>query len=69
VAAAGVAQVSDEGALAETVARILEAHPAEIERLRAGEAKLIGFFVGQVMREVPGANPKMVNELIGRSLP
>ena len=66
ISAAGVVQVSDEAALAEVVDRVLAAHPDEVGRLGAGEQKLVGFFVGLVMREHKGANPKLVNELIRR---
>jgi glutaminyl-tRNA synthetase len=63
----GLQQVSDEGELAAAVARVLAAHPGEAERFRGGEAKLTGFFVGQVMRETGGtADPQKVRELLGR---
>jgi len=58
-------QVSDEAALAGTVAKVLAAHPAEAERLRTGEQKLNGFFMGQIMRETQGrANPKLIQKLL-----
>ncbi|NIN93165.1 hypothetical protein GTO36_09370, partial [bacterium] len=41
----------------------------EVERFRAGEEKLLGFFVGQVMKATKGkANPQMVNELLKKRL-
>jgi len=65
----GLAQVSDEGAIEAAVARVLEASPAEVERYRAGNPKLLGFFVGQVMKETKGkANPALVNALVKRKL-
>jgi aspartyl-tRNA(Asn)/glutamyl-tRNA(Gln) amidotransferase subunit B len=69
VAAEGLAQVSDSGALEEACRRVLTAHPAEIARYHAGEKKLIGFFVGAAMKETGGkANPKAVNEIFQRLL-
>ena len=54
----GLAQVSDEGAIEAAVDRVLAASPGEVERYRGGNKKLIGFFVGQVMKETKGkGNP------------
>jgi aspartyl-tRNA(Asn)/glutamyl-tRNA(Gln) amidotransferase subunit B len=62
-------QVSDVGVLEETCRRIVEAHPRQAEQLRAGKASLMGFFVGQVMKETGGsANPKVVNDVLRRLL-
>jgi aspartyl-tRNA(Asn)/glutamyl-tRNA(Gln) amidotransferase subunit B len=53
--------VSDETALATWVDAVLADHPAEVARYRGGEARLIGFFVGQVMKRSQGkADPKGV---------
>jgi len=69
VRARGLAQVSDEGALEAAVDRVLAASPGEVERYRAGNRKLMGFFVGQVMKESKGkANPGVVNALLARKL-
>lgn len=65
----GMKQVSDADAIEEVVDRVLAANPAEVESYRAGKAGLIGFFVGQVMREMRGqANPGVVNEVLKRKL-
>jgi aspartyl-tRNA(Asn)/glutamyl-tRNA(Gln) amidotransferase subunit B len=57
----GLLQVSDETALATWVDAVLADHPAEVARYRGGEARLIGFFVGQVMKRSQGkADPKGV---------
>ena len=65
----GLSQISDEGAIKEIVEKIVNAHPAEIEAYRNGKTNLLGFFVGQVMKETKGrANPKTVNELIRKIL-
>jgi aspartyl-tRNA(Asn)/glutamyl-tRNA(Gln) amidotransferase subunit B len=69
VAAEGLAQVSDSGSIEEACRRVLAASPAEIARYRGGEKKLIGFFVGAVMKETGGkANPKSANEILRRLL-
>lgn len=61
----GLAQVSDEGALRAIVQKVIDANPAEAEAFRGGKDKLMGFFVGQVMKETQGsANPQMVNQLV-----
>jgi aspartyl-tRNA(Asn)/glutamyl-tRNA(Gln) amidotransferase subunit B len=65
----GLAQISDSGAIEDVVARILAANPAEVEAYRNGKAKLLGFFVGQVMKETRGqANPQLVNDILKRKL-
>ncbi len=63
----GLVQVDDESQLAEWVAAAVAAHPREIERLRGGEAKLLGFVTGSVMKLSKGrADPKKVQEVILR---
>ena len=65
----GLYQVSDEDALLEAVKKVMEGNPNEVEKYRAGKKKVIGFLVGQVMKETKGkANPKLVNELLRRQL-
>jgi aspartyl-tRNA(Asn)/glutamyl-tRNA(Gln) amidotransferase subunit B len=65
----GLAQVSDESAIEAAVDRVLAASSTEVERYRGGNAKLMGFFVGQVMKETKGkANPAVVNALLKRKL-
>jgi aspartyl-tRNA(Asn)/glutamyl-tRNA(Gln) amidotransferase subunit B len=69
VASEGLVQVSDSGMIEDVCRRVLAAHPAEIARYQAGDKKLIGFFVGAVMKETGGkANPKRANELLRRLL-
>lgn len=61
----GLSQISDEGAIKELVQKVVDAHPAEVEAYKGGKTNLLGFFVGQVMKETKGrANPKTVNELL-----
>jgi len=60
-----LAQVSDDGALTTIVDDLIAAHPKQFEELRAGKEKMLGFFVGQVMKATQGkANPQQVNEII-----
>ncbi len=69
VEAKGMKQVSDAGELEAIVDRVLEANPDEVERYRGGKTGLMGFFVGQVMKETRGqANPKVVNEVLQKKL-
>ncbi len=61
----GLSQISDEGAIKELVQKVVDAHPSEVEAYRNGKTNLLGFFVGQIMKETKGrANPKTVNELL-----
>jgi aspartyl-tRNA(Asn)/glutamyl-tRNA(Gln) amidotransferase subunit B len=65
----GFRQISDEGAIEEIAAALVAANPKQVEQFRAGKDKVIGFFVGQVMRETKGkANPQLVNQLLLRLL-
>ena len=65
----GLVQITDTGAIERVVDEVLAANPKEVERYRQGEEKLIGFFVGQVMRATRGkANPQMVNQLLRQKL-
>ena len=63
-------QIGDADEIEAAVDRALAAHPAELERLRRGEDRLVGFFVGQVMGETGGrADPRMVGDLVRRKAP
>jgi aspartyl-tRNA(Asn)/glutamyl-tRNA(Gln) amidotransferase subunit B len=65
----GMQQVSDRGQIEEIVRQIVERSPKQAEQLRAGKASLMGFFVGQVMKETKGAaNPQLVNDLLKQRL-
>lgn len=69
IKARGLEQVSDLGALEAVIQEILAKNPGQVEQYRAGKTKLMGFFVGQVMKETQGkANPKAVNALLGKLL-
>jgi aspartyl-tRNA(Asn)/glutamyl-tRNA(Gln) amidotransferase subunit B len=69
VAARGLAQVSDESAVEAAADAVIAQSPAEVERYRAGNQKLIGFLVGQVMKAMKGkGNPAVVNAVLKRKL-
>jgi aspartyl-tRNA(Asn)/glutamyl-tRNA(Gln) amidotransferase subunit B len=69
VAAEGLAQVSDRGALERAVDGVLAGHPDQVAQFRAGKERVIGFLVGQVMRSTGGkANPQLVQELLRAAL-
>ena len=60
----GLTQVTDPGAIEAVVVDIIEANPAQVERARTNP-KVIGWFVGQVMKATGGkANPKAVNDIL-----
>lgn len=65
----GMAQISDSGELEAAVADAVTSNPDEVAKYKAGNAKLLSFFVGQVMRRTKGkANPALVNELLKKHL-
>ena len=65
----GLAQVSDAGALEAVVDAVIARNPAEVEKYRGGKANLLGFFVGQAMKDLKGkGNPGALNALFKRKL-
>ncbi len=65
----GLVQVSDTSAIDEAVAAVIAENPDEVTAFQSGKTKLMGFFVGQVMRKMGGrANPALVNEALNRLL-
>jgi len=69
VAAEGLAQVSDRGALEAAVADVVARHPAQVAEFRGGKERVLGFLVGQVMKATGGkANPQVVQELMRAAL-
>ena len=64
-----IKQVSDAGVLTKEAQKILEKHPKEVQDYKNGKDKLMGFFVGRVMKEMKGkANPKILNEILNKLL-
>ena len=69
VAEQGLTQITDEGALEDSVRGVLSAHPNEVAEYKAGKTKLLGFFMGQVMKATQGkANPESVQEILKQML-
>ncbi|HJQ84323.1 MAG TPA: Asp-tRNA(Asn)/Glu-tRNA(Gln) amidotransferase subunit GatB [Candidatus Binatia bacterium] len=69
VAAEGLAQVSDRGALEAAVRDVIAKHPSQVAEIRAGKDRVLGFLVGQVMKATGGkANPQLVQELLRAAL-
>lgn len=67
--AKGLKQVTDATAIEAMVDEVIAANPQQLEQYRAGKTKLMGFFVGQVMKASAGkANPAQVNEILKRRL-
>jgi aspartyl-tRNA(Asn)/glutamyl-tRNA(Gln) amidotransferase subunit B len=65
----GLKQVTDLGAIESLVDEVLAANPDKVEEYRAGKEKLLGFFVGLIMKASKGkANPATLNELLIKKL-
>ncbi len=65
----GLAQISDESAIAAVVEKVIAANPKAAADYKAGQEKSFGFLVGQIMAEMKGkANPQVVNELLAKKL-
>ena len=65
IARRGLVQISDAGTIEGFVDRVIAAHPAQVAQFRAGKEKVLGFFVGQVMKSTRGqANPEQVNRIL-----
>jgi aspartyl-tRNA(Asn)/glutamyl-tRNA(Gln) amidotransferase subunit B len=73
IAARGLKQITDSGALQAIVDEVIAANPQQVDNYRAADEKkrpkMIGFFVGQIMKKTQGkANPKQVNDLLRAKL-
>ena len=69
VAARGLKQTSDTGAIEAEIAKVMAANADKVAEYRGGKDKLFGFFVGQTMKAMAGkANPAVVNELLKKAL-
>jgi aspartyl-tRNA(Asn)/glutamyl-tRNA(Gln) amidotransferase subunit B len=65
IEARGLKQITDTGAIEGIVDAVIAANPGQVAEYKAGKDKLIGFFVGQVMKETGGkANPGQVNQIL-----
>ncbi len=69
VAAKGLKQITDSGAIEAAVEKVIQASPEQAVQFREGNQKVAGWFVGQVMKATQGkANPKLVNEILKKKL-
>jgi aspartyl-tRNA(Asn)/glutamyl-tRNA(Gln) amidotransferase subunit B len=65
----GLIQVSDPAVIEAAIDQVLAAHPDELEKYRGGKKNMLGFFVGQVMKQTGGkADPKLTNQLLVKKL-
>ena len=65
IEAQGLKQITDSSAIEAVVDKVIDANPGQVAEYKAGKDKLIGFFVGQVMKETKGqANPGQVNQIL-----
>ena len=61
--------MTDTGAMEALVDEVIAANPKQVEQYRGGKDKLLGYFVGQVMKATRGkANPQQLNEILKRKL-
>ncbi|KAF0114835.1 MAG: aspartyl-tRNA(Asn)/glutamyl-tRNA (Gln) amidotransferase subunit B [Rhodospirillaceae bacterium] len=69
VAEQGLRQVTDTGAIEQAIAAVLAQHTDKMALYRGGQVKLLGWFVGQVMKATGGkANPALLNDLLKKKL-
>ncbi len=65
----GLVQINDPAVIGPIVDDIMAKNPENVEKFRAGNTKLLGFFVGQVLKNTGGkANPQVVNQLVAEKL-
>ena len=65
----GLKQISDSGEIEAIVTKIVAENAGQVEQFRSGNEKVLGWFVGQVMKATQGkANPKLVNEVLRKAL-
>jgi len=69
VEAKGLVQISDPAKILPIIDEVIAKNPDNVEKFKAGNTNLLGFFVGQVLKATGGkANPKVVNELVAEKL-
>ena len=69
VEAKGLVQISDPAVILPIIDEVIAKNPENLEKFKAGNTKLLGFFVGQVLKETKGkGNPKVVNKLVAERL-
>jgi aspartyl-tRNA(Asn)/glutamyl-tRNA(Gln) amidotransferase subunit B len=69
VAAKGLVQISDPGVIGAAVDEVIVAFPDELAQYKSGKTKMLGFFVGQVLKKTGGkADPKLTNQIVAEKL-
>jgi len=69
VEAQGLVQISDPSLILPIIDEVIAKNPDNVEKYKAGNTKLFGFFVGQVLKATGGkANPQVVNDLVAQKL-
>ena len=65
----GLKQITDTSTIENVVKEVLASNPTEVEAYQGGKTKLMGFFVGQVMKATGGkANPRALQEILREKL-
>ena len=65
----GLGMIGDPKVIEEIIDQLILKHPKEVESFRSGKKKLLGFFVGQLMKETKGkADPKLANQILNKKL-
>jgi len=65
----GLGMISDAGLIESMVNKLIEKYPDEVEAFKGGKKKLLGFFVGQLMKETGGkVDPKLANKILNNEL-
>ena len=65
----GLVQISDTETIEALVDQVISAYPDQVDQFRAGKKKILGFFVGKVMKMTGGqANPALINRVLSRRL-
>ena len=61
--------ISDSSSILPIIKELINEHPNEVQAFRNGKTKLLGFFVGQLMKRTRGkADPKIANKLLAEKL-
>ena len=69
ISSQGLVQITDDAEIESVVNMVIKSNPSQFDEYCAGKEKLLGFFVGQVMKKTDGkANPTQVNEILKRKL-
>jgi len=65
----GLVQITDDSEIEDIVKKVIENNPSQVKEYLGGKSQLLGYFVGQIMKETKGkANPQKVNEILRKKL-